>query len=119
MKILKICWMDETIKEGILTLSTGNNKFEVFSHPCPFKEGDTIVKPLYACDAENIVRVDPQQTYIKKVGNAFEHEILARVTDINEPLVCVGDILIKLGARLPGDICVGEFILLRTDRIDS
>lgn len=119
MKILKIYWLEESIKEGILTLSDGENDFEVFSHPCSFSEGDILDRRLHAMDPEHIVRVEPEKPYIKKVGDAFEHKILAKVVDAKVPVVSVGDILIELGGRLPGDVSEGEYILFITSRIDS
>jgi hypothetical protein len=119
MKILKIDWMDSEHIEGILTLSTDGNLFEVFCHPCKFKEGDEIRNPIHAGDPENIFRVEPQQTYIKKIGNAFRHEVLGRVEDIKIPLIHVGDIKIELGGRLPGDISQGEFVIFQTVRLDA
>ncbi|MEO7162909.1 MAG: hypothetical protein ABI041_08315, partial [Bdellovibrionia bacterium] len=109
----------ESIKEAILTLSTGKNNFEVFSHPCPFKEGDIISSPLSSFDTENIMRTPPQETYIISTGDAFENKIVAKVIDVKIPLVCVGNIAIELGSRLPGDILEGEYIEFTSGRLDT
>lgn len=119
MKILKIDWMEESIKEAVLTLNDGENDFEVFSHPCPYSEGQDITQPLYAMDPENIVRVEPQKLFIKKIGSAFEHEILAKVVNSKVPLVSIGTVYIELGGRLPGDIVEGEYVLFKTGRLDA
>ncbi len=119
MNILRIKWMDDELTEAILTLSTEDSEFEVFCHPCRFKEGDKIVGFLDALDPENIVRVDPQHTYIRKIDSAFKHEILGKVENAKIPLISVGQIKIELGGKLPGDIVNGEFVLFRTIRIDA
>jgi NADPH-dependent curcumin reductase CurA len=111
--------MEESIREGVLTLNDGENDFEVFCHPCHFSEGEVVEQPLYATDPENIIRVEPQKPYIKKIGRAFEHEILAKVVDSTIPTVKIGDILMKLGRKLPGDIESGEYVHFTTDRIDA
>ena len=119
MRIRKIDWMEESIKEAILTLNDGENDFLVFSHPCRFSVGQCVNQPLYASETSNIRRVEPQKVFIKRVGLAFEHELLAKVVDTKVPLVCIGEIVIELGGRLPGDIVKGEYVRFRSDRLDS
>lgn len=119
MKVISIDWLSEDIEEAILTVVSGTQKFEVFSHPCRYKVGDCIEKPLETLDNKNIVRVDAQEPFIRQIGDTFEHEIVAKVESVKLHLVSVNEVKINLDIGLPGDISDGEFISFRTERLDA
>jgi hypothetical protein len=118
MKILKIDWLSKEIDEAILTLCSEKNYFQAFCHPCHYKVGEEINKPIYSLDDEDIMRVEAQETNIKQLGDSFEHEIIAKVEDIKTKLVSVDNIKIKLSGYLPGDILEEDFISFKSNRLD-
>lgn len=119
MKILDINWMDDEQKEGILTLSTGTQEFQVYCYPCKFTKGDVITLPLQSLDDQNLVRVNEHQYSIEPIGNTFENQIIARVEDSKKGIVSVGQIKIELGVNLPGDISEGETVLFTSMRLQA
>jgi hypothetical protein len=119
MKIIKIDWLEESIKEAILTVVDDKFTFRVFSHPCPYKVGDLIDSPLHSLDDDNIVRVSDVEPIIKQVGDTFRHEIVAKVESAKAGLVSVGNVKIELGGYLPGDIVAGDLISFQSWRLDA
>jgi hypothetical protein len=119
MKIFNIIWMDDEMKEGILTLSHEGRFFWAYSYPCALRQGDSITLPLQSMDDQDIIRVDNRPCEIEPIGNGFENRITARVEDAKRGIVSVGQIKIELGSDLPGDIIAGDFVSFTSLRLQA
>ena len=119
MRILSISWMDDEKREGILTLSTGRNSFQVYCYPCSFSPGDTITIPLQSLDDQDVIRVEGKSYNIEPIGEGFENRITALVEDTKRGIVSVGEVKIELGTKLPGDINAGEMVSFTSLRLQA
>ena len=119
MKVEEITWLSKEANEAIIKISDNEYYCEAFCHPCLYRQGDQIINPLSSLDEDGVVRVSDAPISIRKNGENFSHEVVAKVIDCNKKLVAVGDIIIELSLPLPKDIKNGEKVLFYPDRLDA
>jgi len=119
MRIEHITWLSQDAEEALLMIRDNSYSCEVFCQPCTYQTGDTIKNPLISFEEGNVVRVFDAAISIRKNGENFSHEVVAKVIDFDKRLVAVGDIMIELSLPLPKDIKNGEKVLFYPDRLDA
>ncbi len=117
MYIKKLDWLSEAAKEAELIITDGNYSCVAFSQPCKHKQEDKIFEPLHAFMVENLMLSHEIDLKIETV-KGFQHKVVALVRDINEDIVQVGDISIKLDYHIPSWAKDGDFVEFECGRID-
>ncbi len=111
MKIVKIEWIYEDIKEAELTISDGWFSCVAFCHPCKYSENDTLSKPIHASDVENLMlALDKGTSITKKHGRPFVYKIQGQIIDLDNSVIAVGDIKIELCDKIPGWAKSGDYV---------
>lgn len=102
-------------------VSDGEHECRVFSYPCQVQEGEEISQSLIVFETGNIIKSATSKVSIQSQKSLSEYNywIVARVVDVNDGEVSVGNLRMVLGAgRLPGDIRVNEVVEFAAERID-
>ncbi|AFZ23901.1 hypothetical protein Cylst_1623 [Cylindrospermum stagnale PCC 7417] len=111
--------LSEDAEEALLHITDGVYECAAFCQPCNKSPGDIIEEPFLAFNTGYTVLNTTQETpYIKRKNNSLGYEILAKVTNIENNLLQVGDILIELDVNLPGGIKVNYCIEFSCGRLD-
>lgn len=119
MIVKKLTWLSEEAKEAELLVSDGNYECIVFSQPCDFNVGDEINVPLLAFITNNLMESDQQDYSIQITApGLLSHECVAKVIDLENNLVKVGDIFIVLDEKIPTGCSVDSFVEFTCERFD-
>ena len=117
MYIKNLDWISKSAEEAELVVTDDTYICIVFSQPCKYQEGDKLLEPLHAFMAENLMISYELNFKLERISN-FEHRCVARVTDIDENLVRIGDISVKLDVNIPSWAENGSLIEFECCRID-
>lgn len=121
MKILKLLWISESAKEAELIISDGIHQCLAFSQPCHAQKEQIIHEPLHAFDVENLMKVvdhNQHESIHKTKESYFSHYCIAKVKNLNESIVSIGNLLIKIDGILPGWVDEGDLIEFKCARLD-
>lgn len=122
MRVEKINWVSKSAKEAELIISDGKEKCLVFSQPCDFTVGNMIEGPLHAVDVGQIVKVIDQDCFEKIIRNSdksyFSHHCVARIIDLENSLVTVGEFKIELDCQIPSWAEENDLIEFDCARLD-
>jgi hypothetical protein len=114
----KIQWIDWLgCDEAILTVTDGQFVCKVFAHPFAGRVEDPVDGAIVCFDTVHIQRSEGAEPSVQ-VREGFVHEIVGRVVDPSCPLVRVGAFAFAPDMPLPGDICAGQLVTIRTQRLD-
>jgi hypothetical protein len=119
MMIKRREWLSECAQEAILFI--GNDRFEcaAFSQPCNLTAGDSLTEPLLAMSVKGVIKQpESVELAIRRQGESFAHDVVARVTNPQARIVSVGSIEIELDEPLPGDISLEDVIQFSCRRLD-
>lgn len=115
IKIKKIKWLDETIKEALVLLSDGKFEILVFSHPFTLDLNENVKSKLYIFEPENICKTYKNEN-IERVEQ-LKHRIIG--TLIEKGLIKVGIFKMEIDKFLiPSDIELNDGIEFTCERID-
>lgn len=115
--VKKIQWISKEALEAEVTLTDGTYDISCFSQPFKYSEGDVIEDNLYGFDTNNVVKYYGEEYSIKKFGNGFEHNIIGKVFNKLNKIICIGELLIEI-EFIPMDINENEYIEFNCKRID-
>ena len=116
MFIDRIIDYDEFSGEASLIVSDGTN--ELLCYCCLFDKKNGIIEiTTFLCD--NIIRIDfPTCNYKKQTSSYYSYVLQGKVIDIEQRIVSVGNILIRLDSEIPKDIHAGEYVSFNVMRLD-
>ena len=125
MPIINVLQYDEDAQEAIAEIVTSLHELEqhpkvllrVFCHPIstPVISGKI---SLFGFLVSNIVSKNALQTPQKTNYGYFSYRLFARVIDVRNSRVQIGDIEIELDCPIPKDILVNSYISFDVIRLD-
>ncbi len=121
LRILKLIWISESAKEAELVLSDGTFQCLAFSHPCNVVQGQMLSEPLHAMDVKNLMIVIDEnlnENIVKIDDCYFSHYCIAKVRDMKNSIVTIGDISIKIEGFIPRWAEEGDLIEFKCGRLD-
>lgn len=117
IKVIKIDYIDKKQDEAIVLLSDGQYQCYSYCLECRVKQGSIVTEPLYALLSENIFLSNEDvgfyQSKEKLVG-----KIIARISDLKNNMVQVGEIKIEVDGNFPGDMTEGRNVEFTYTRLD-
>lgn len=119
MKISKIEWISEGIKEAVVEVTDGKFSVKCFSQPLNYPLDSEINDPLYCYDVNYIVKSYENTYKVEKLSSYFAYNFIGKLVDKNNNRVKVGEIFLELDlTSLPGDINEGDYIQFECSRLD-
>ncbi|MET1069745.1 MAG: hypothetical protein ABWY28_17190 [Pseudomonas prosekii] len=119
MKIESISWISKEAEEAEVTISDGHFTCIAFCQPCNIKVGDKITEPLHAFSIKNAIISDKSTLGVWNVSETkLEKKVIAKILDITNQIVAVGDISLIIDDYLPGGLENGDIIEFECARID-
>ena len=102
---------------GEMDIIVTDGKFDIYSSK--LKVGDKISK-ISTCGADNIMTELNEEPDVKKTDESYySYDLIGKIINIEESLISIGELIIKLDGYLPGDIQLGDIVKLSIDRMDA
>ena len=121
MNIINLKWISKHAQEAELIVSDGVHECLVFSHPCQLQQNQTYSHPLHVLNVENLMKVIDEGA-IEKITKTnqeyFSHYCVARVLNIEEGIVAIGELLFELDVPIPRWADIDSLIEFKCSRID-
>jgi hypothetical protein len=93
MIIKSIKWISKSSEEAEVEISDGDFTCIAFSQPCDVIVGEHLTQPLHVFSVKNAMISDQPAVEIWSLSDTkLEREVVAKVIDITNQLVAVGDI---------------------------
>jgi len=109
---------------GEMDIIVTDGKFDILCYYWPIyssklKVGDQISK-ISTCGADNIMTELNEEPDVKKTDESYySYDLIGKIFNIEESLISIGELIIKLDGYLPGDIQLGDIVKLSIDRMDA
>ena len=101
-----------------VTVTDGQYSCRAFSYPCDAVEGEVVIEPLQLFDEVICLMFEDAEPRIESTGNEdFRHFGVAKVLDVENDLLSVGELILQVGA-LPAGLAVGDAVEFECVRID-
>ena len=102
-----------------VTVTDGQYSCRAFSYPCDAVEGEVVTEPLQLFDEVICLMFEDAEPRIESTGDVdFRHCGVAKVLDVENDLLCVGELILQAGGQLPGGLAVGDAVEFECVRID-
>ncbi|WP_223512842.1 hypothetical protein [Pseudomonas sp. GL-B-19] len=119
MIIESIKWISSEAEEAEVEISDGHFKCVVFSQPCSAKVGQQLTEPLHVFSIKNAMISDKFLLGIWSTNNEkLERKVVAKIVDIKNQIIAVGDICMIIDDLLPGGLENGNVIEFKCARVD-
>lgn len=118
MKIKSIKWLSEEALEAEVVVTDGYLEISCFAHPFLLEIGDRVSDYLICIGVEKVQRCNAIEFEITRSSNTFSYYFIGKVAIVEESILNVGDIYLKLDIPLPGDLTTGEFVSFTCERVD-
>jgi hypothetical protein len=119
MKIESINWISKEAEEAEVTISDGHFTCIAFCQTCNIKVGDKITEPLHTFSIKNAMLSDKSTLGVWNVSETkLEKKVIAKILDITNQIVAVGDISLIIDDYLPGGLENGDIMEFECARID-
>lgn len=116
MKISKIEWISENIKEAELTISDGELSCVVFCHPCKYFKNDILKQPLQGNDVYDLmIALDESFSITKIADQSFSYKVQGKILDLENSIIGIGGIKIELDNRMPSWAKEGDYVEFTCD----
>ena len=119
MIIESIKWISSEAEEAEVEISDGQFKCVAFSQPCDAEVGQQITEPLHVFSIKNAMISDKSTLGIWSTSNGkLERKVVAKIVDITNQVIAVGDISMVIDDFLPSGLENGNIIEFECARID-
>lgn len=119
MIIESIKWISREAEEAEVEISDGHFTCIAFSQPCNAKAGEHVTEPLHVFSIKNAMISDKSTLGVWNISDIkLERKVIAKIVDITNQMIAVGDILMVIDDFLPGGLENGNIIEFECARID-
>ena len=119
MIIKSIKWISKSSEEAEVEISDGDFTCIAFSQPCDVIVGEHLTQPLHVFSVKNAMISDQPAVGIWNLSDTkLERKVVAKVIDITNQVLAVGDIHMVINDCLPGGLEIGNIIEFECARID-
>ena len=106
-------------EEAEVEISDGDFTCIAFSQPCNVIVGEHLTQPLHVFSVKNAVISDQSAVGIWNLSDTkLQRKVVAKIIDITNQVVVVGDIHMVIDDFLPGGLEIGNIIEFECARID-
>lgn len=117
IKVKDIIWINKDIGEADVVITDGKYEVICFAHPFNQKVGDEIFDTISVFESSNFEKSDKSIGDIRHLGNG-RYFFVARLMDVEEGIVQIGEIVIHDIDGIPPNIKKDEFVQFIAERVD-
>mgnify|MGYP003424832488 CR=1 FL=1 len=118
MYIKKIEWLNQEIKEAVVTISNDKIELKCFSHPFNMKKSDKITEIIECLSVNNIYISYRKEYYIEYYDGNLTYRLCGKLIDKKNGIMQFEDIKLYIGEYIPGDIQNDDYIIVTISRLD-
>ncbi len=120
MYIKKILDYDDFSGEADIIVTDGVHEIMCYCHPIENPQVNQNVKSISTLAADKIMTAPYEEPNVKKTDESYySYDLIGKIINIDESLISIGELIIKLDGYLPGDIQVGDIVKLYAVRMDA
>ncbi len=118
MYIKQIKDFDQYSNEADIIVTDGQYELMCYCHPADVYDSKAKVSEIIALFAQDIIRIDSEDSKIIKLKDYYSYQLQGKIVNKNVPIVCIGELTIKLDTSTPKDLKEGEYIQFNVERLD-